>query len=352
MKRIPPPSILIFLLLEGLLTACQPPQKEAEAKGEKPIVSEVLTEATDPRFNSFGENLGEVSFSLSSISPSDPVIPENLRTPVAYSGSFKYTCRGKDLLVWKRDTPSWPPQEGDSYGSEPFLRYQAPERITAGPLVLQDVVLVATAQPAFIILDRPDLSVREIVPLDYLLLGSLTYEPGKKQISAFFGDGNLGTYSLRSAEGGSTSKAPVDPLDLLIKPDPQALSKIASKTAQLLSKEGPFEFSLYAPYRSLIKVPTDAAILCRYEIKGSEQKSAGETLRLYVDGSSERPYLIAIFSDAGELSASNIEYAVAKTLEVHIDVNRPYFVAVSFLNPPEAVSPVQVGHLVIVPKGF
>jgi hypothetical protein len=187
--------------------------------------------------------------------------------------------------------------------------------------------------------------------LDYLLLGPLTYEPGKKQISAFLGDGSLGFYSLRRVEGDPVSKESLDPMDLLIKPDSQALVKIASKTAQLLSKESPFEFSLYAPYRQGIKVPTEAALLCRYEMKDSEQKSAGETLRLYVDESAERPYLIAVFSDIGELTASNIEYSVAKVLEAHIDGNRPYFVAVSFLNPPESLSPVPSGHLVIVSKG-
>jgi len=352
MKQNPPISILILLLLGGLFTACQPAQKKEAVKEEKPVVSEALVEPSDPRFNSSGENLGEVSVTLASVSPSDPVIPGDLKTPIAYMGALKYTCQGKDLLVWKRDTPSWPPQEGDSYGSQPWLRYGAPERITAGPLVFQDVILVATAKPAFIVLDRHDLTVRQTVPLDHVPLGPLTYDPGKNQISVFLGDGSLGSYSLKPEKGGSSSKESVDPLDLLIKPEPPALSKIEAKTAQLLSKEGPFEFSLFAPYRPGIRVPQDTALLCRYEITGSEQKNAGETLRLYVDGASERPYLIAIFYDTGELMASNIEYSVSKVLEAPVEANRPYFVAVSFLISPETFPLSPPAHFVIVPRGL
>ncbi len=351
MKRFPLFTGLLLLLLEGLLTACQPPQKKMEVTEEKPVAPPVLAESADSQFYSFAEKLGEVSIRGTTVSPSDPLIPEDLKTPIAYMGAFKFLCQGKELLVWKRDTLSWPPQEGDNYGSEPLFRYRANERITAGPLVFQDVVLIATARPAFVILDRHDLTVQKTIPVDDFPLGPLTYDSEKKQISVFLGDGWRGIYTLQSGTGDITIKESVDPVDLLIKPAPQALSKIVSKTAQLLSKEGAFEFSRYAPYRPGLPVPPDTALLCRYEMNGGEQKSAGETIRLYVDGASERPYLIALFSDTGELMASNIEYAVAKVLEAPIDGHRPYFVAVSYLNFPETGSPVPSGRLVIGPKG-
>jgi hypothetical protein len=224
------------------------------------------------------------------------------------------------------------------YPSGPLGRWQAPFAIMAGPVVFKDAVLVATAEPAFVVLDRRDLTLRSTRSMSHLALGPMLVDEAGATLTLRHADGSTGVYAL-----STPAALPVpDPVAALIGPEAGPLAAMADKTGALLSTEGGFAFAAIDPYGPAGKVPPSGAELVRFE---ASQPDAA--YRIYVDGAGERPYLLALFDQAGALIASNVEYQAAKVLEFTPRSAQVYYVAAAFMG---AAGEGQAGRLVIVPK--
>lgn len=210
--------------------------------------------------------------------------------PTAGRGEHAYIAEGKALRIVRRV------DGGNGESVEETARWVSDTGIAAGPAVFEDVLLVATRTPEFVALDRKTLAPRFRRPLDRLVVGPLLPLSAVRQLAAFGADGTFLVLSLEEA-GAS---APQDPVASLLEPVPETASSISRKLAAF-----GFEAPLPAagPFGPRDRVPADeAAFFALVPEKNGR-------MRLRLVGAGERQALFAVFSDDGELLASNVDYS-------------------------------------------
>lgn len=254
----------------------------------------------------------------------------------AYTGQHRYWVENSLVLKRASYIGSAPmetslPANEQNYGP-PEAEWQTACKISAGPFVFQDRVLIATLEPAFYVLDSLTLSELYTVELDAVPAGPIQAEQDRTSIRVQHADGTYGRYLLteapsmdKTARSSSLNQAS-DPVEARIQPDPAALKSIEQSFSQLrsLAKDESFiRVDLYDPRMS---VASEGAVLFRY-YTGSQS----EPLRIYIDDILERPYALAVYDEKGQKIQSNIEYEAARVLELHPDEHSDYFIAAAFM---------------------
>jgi hypothetical protein len=243
----------------------------------------------------------------------------------AREGNISYFVQGNTLFAVRViSSGEGKPSGQDTEESQRLLnRWASPEwNIDGGPIVFADSLLLATAEPSLVVLNKSDLSFQRTIPLMYSFSGLMVVLDGAAFLAALHRDGSIGLYTLSEA-----TQSPIDPVEAFIQPEPTALESIRKDAAMLLSKDSLFSFSsidLYGPRR---EVPADGAVLYRY---GMDEESG--SARMYIDGADGRPFLIAVYDDLGKRLATNVEYTAAAVLEARLEQGLSYFIAVSFLD--------------------
>jgi len=348
-------------------SSCERPETTASQLPAAATPPQPADEA-DPAAFSYGASLGSPSFSpVARIESSEPFLLSVLAGPrgIAFSAesgeapaaAFGDTegAAGFDAASWafaQRGSTRYRLDAGDlaayslaagsreDEGSETELwRYRSDSAPTAGPLVFDDVVVIATALPSLVAVDRKTGAFAYLKPLPVLLRGPLFYLGDESAIAGRGADGALFVFGVKAA-----SEPPPDPVEALIRPHPGALARIEKRLAERMGKpeeKPPLVFGIFGPRDG---VPDQGAALFRFE-SSVEQRS-----RVYVDGASGRPALVEIFSSEGEELASNLDYiGLEPVIDFTFAAERTFFIAAAYLSA-SAEEPVPRGRLVVAPK--
>ncbi len=208
---------------------------------------------------------------------------------------------------------------------ETLWRYADRHKPSAGPLVFNDLVLIATDEPAFVAVGRLTGALAFRKNVDHPPLGPLTLLETPRLLAAYHSDGLIGLYGLTKDE----LEPLLDPVEAYIRPSQAALRLINAELAKLSGDAaftGPERFELYGPRRS---IPASGIGLFKYYPENDG------TIRLYVHGAAEAPYLLALFDHEGAFLRSNVDYGSAdKLLSFPAKADRFYYVATGRLVPP------------------
>lgn len=259
----------------------------------------------------------------------------------ARRGDFRYRIIDGTFLAAAQALPQG--NDGEDERKERDLwRYRSSAAIVAGPVVFDDLVLIATDAPSFIAVDRNTGNFAFERPLRTSPRGPLFFLSGLSLVSALGSDGTLCLYSVVPEES-------VDPVEAFLMPSAAALPLIEKRLADRLGKREERPVIVFHPYGPRSEVPASGTVLFRADF-ASDQRS-----RLYVENAASRPFLLEIFSASGEVLTSNIEYTVEAVLEFGFEAGKTYYIAVALLsekgesNAAVSLSPA-VPRLVIAPK--
>ncbi|QQO11255.1 hypothetical protein [Breznakiella homolactica] len=194
--------------------------------------------------------------------------------------------------------------------------------LTAGPLILGDFLILASARPSFLILNRNDLTVDREIPGDYLAAGPLVYIPGYAVMAAFHGNGTIGLYA---ADPPVPAGEDHDPVAALIEPNASALREISVRAKEFFSIDGDASFGPVTPYVSGITVPPEGAAL--YLLPVNEEP---RQYRVYISGPEDMPFGIMVFDETGGMRASNVEYEAARFLDITVPGRTRFYAAAGF----------------------
>lgn len=212
--------------------------------------------------------------------------------PIGTSPAVAAPAPSAQALVWRRDVGS---------------------PVAAGPIVFDNLVLVATSEPAWVGVDRRSGEILFRRPLDRRLSGPLAYLTEAKTLVALGTDGSVCSFSAPRAPEA-------DPVARFLGPEAAAAERIHAKAAELARVEDLKELPVYL-YGARPTLGPDRVALFRYD-----NATAG-TYRIYVDGAGETPVLLALFSAEGEELLSNLEYAgVGQVLVKALEPGAVYYI--------------------------
>lgn len=222
----------------------------------------------------------------------------------------------ESVTIWKRDLDS---------------------RIVAGPAVFDNAVLIATARPSWIALDRRTGAVLFELPLDRLLTGPIVYLSGAKRIAALGADGSVCLYSPDAGSGS-------DPVELFLGPNPEAMKLIRTRASEKVTAFASDSALAVYPYDEKGTLPTDKVVLVRYECGDSR------SYRVYADGLGDSPVLVDLFSADGDLLASTLDYTgMDKFIVRALEKGAVYYCLVADLSGGEEGAAGKA-RLVVAPK--
>ena len=203
-------------------------------------------------------------------------------------------------------------------------RYRSSSVLTAGPLAFEDVVVVATSKPSFLVLDRNRGTLLDENHLTSLPNGLLFYLDGVSRVAAFGADGSVSLYELIPRE------KILDSVESALRPTSTALPLIEARLRDRLGKRDEKPSISFLPFPPRAGIPDSGVALFRIEAEETRK------YRLYVDGAALRPYLLEIFDDSGDVLASNLDYVgLEAVLEYGFEAGKVYFLAVAFLGQDE-----------------
>ncbi len=244
----------------------------------------------------------------------------------ARRGAYRYEVGENGDLVASLETG-----EKGSDGAPPertLWRFVPEFRISAGPLAFDDVVVVATAAPSLVAVDRRTGTVAMEITIGERLAGPLFYLPASARLVARGADGALYAYGASSPSAESA-----DPVEALLRPAPAAVSAIGTRLAERLGTPGERPLLSFFPYGPRDELPESGAAVFRYDSK-LEQRS-----RVYVDGAGARPALVEIFSEDGETRASNLDYiGLDAVIDYTFAEGKSYYIAAAFLSREESAA--------------
>jgi hypothetical protein len=159
-------------------------------------------------------------------------------------------------------------------------------------------------------------------------------------------DGSVSEYAVEPQ-----SESAADAVEALIRPSREALGRIEARIRDRTGKRDEKPVFMFQVYRPRDEIPSEGVALFRADFTETGR------CRVYVDGAASRPFLVEVFSEAGENLASNLDYVgVESVLEYVFEARMTYFVAVAQLSPNSepGVSVQAIGsyrpRLVIAPK--
>lgn len=212
--------------------------------------------------------------------------------------------------------------------------------VAAGPIVFENLVLVATSRPSWLGLDRTSGEPAFERPLERRLYGPLVYLSEKRVLAALGADGALCTYS-------AALPAPEDPISRFLGPSPEARKRIEDRAVELVSSASALALPLPVyPVGGRPTLPALKASLHKYDC------AVSQTYRIYVDGAGSVPALVVLFSAQGDELLSNLEYSgVGQVVAKALDQGATYYVLVASLSDEsEAIEALARASLVIAPK--
>lgn len=228
-------------------------------------------------------------------------------------------------------TEDLPSMESLVYEATPRFQWESSYRITAGPLVFADTILLWTARPSCVILDRISGRLVRESSLSYYVAGFDSFSEDHGELVLIHGDQSLGYYTLQEGlseeEGPGTEKAFAE----ILGPTEEARRKIEQKVGSLLSRQG-----VSLPRTYLFPVRDDPDPLNPRLFRWDCPEGGSYLLSLEPPkGMNLFPCMVALFNGAGEFLSSNLEYEAASRFEfTRGEAGTLYFV-VAFLDFPE-----------------
>lgn len=305
----------------------QPESQPPIAIKEEQVTRPTFKDKTDPAWNSYSIVLPTATITLSElskISQSDEALSvKSAVGNMAFMSTYRYSVEGlKKIVVRPLDesmiTEKVLPDPAQLPVGDPQAVWNAPFTITAGPYLCKNAVILATSEPAIVILEPETLVPIKSFPLSHLIISFSKFNPETYELYAIHGDLSTGTYRF-----GDTETVQFDPVQLLVGPEENALRKMQDKTGKLLSSSTPIQFGRTQIFPVVSAVETTAANLFRIAVEEDGP------YRIYLDGLGNIPFLLILFDKDGESIFSNIEYAVEKVMEYPLEKSKVYYLAVS-----------------------
>ncbi|WP_304221613.1 hypothetical protein [Gracilinema caldarium] len=319
--------LLISACSKGAHEAQQPDALPPSAVKEEQVARPTFKDKTDPSWNSYSIALPTAAIRLSELSrafQSDGAL--SVKSAVgnrAFMSTYRYSVEGsKKIIARSLDesmiTEKVLPDPAQLPVGDPKAIWTAPFTITAGPYLCTNAVILATSEPAIVILEPETLVPIKSFPISHLIISFMKFNPETYELYAIHGDLSTGTYHF-----GDTETVRSDTVQLLVGPEENALRKIQDKTGKLLSSSTPIQFGRTQIFPIVSEVETTAANLFRIAVEEDGP------YRIYLDGLGNIPFLFILFDKDGESIFSNIEYAVEKVMEYPLEKSKVYYLAVS-----------------------
>ncbi|MCX7655659.1 MAG: hypothetical protein N2Z76_03935 [Treponemataceae bacterium] len=228
-------------------------------------------------------------------------------------------------------TEALPPVESLVYEATPRFRWESPYRITAGPLVFADTILLWTARPACVLLDRLSGRLVKEVTLSYYVAGFESFTENLGELLLIHGDQTLGYYTLKETPPEENPQKMEMFFAEILGPTEEARRKIEQKVGALLSQE---PISLSRTY--LFPIRDDPSPLGPRLFRWDCPEGGRYILSVEPSkGGKIFPCMMALFNGAGEFLSSNLEYEAASRFEFSRGGPELLYFVVAFLDFPE-----------------
>jgi hypothetical protein len=356
-------SVIFLVLMVLLFGTCKKGESDGAVIQNVPpqkTLRDFFGNRAEPRCFSYGTPLGNrVPVVCSLEFPPSPRDLENRGPHIAYGYGERYEVRDQRILeayplvdapvedspgptgpqdpVSSSSSPAADPaeklplMESLVYEATPRFQWEAPYRITAGPLVFADTVLLWTARPSCVILDRTSGRLVREIPLSYYVAGFESFIEGQDELLLIHGDHSLGYYALQEESPGEEEAKTEAAFTEILGPAPEARRNIEQKVATLLSRpQVPLNRTYLFPARDDLDLLNPR--LFRWDCP------EGGSYLLSVEppkGMSLFPCMMALFNDSGEFLSSNLEYEAASRFEFTRGEPGTLYFVVAFLDFPE-----------------
>ncbi|HOJ99488.1 MAG TPA: hypothetical protein PLW34_08010 [Termitinemataceae bacterium] len=223
-----------------------------------------------------------------------------------------------------------PSMENLVYEATPRFQWESPYRITAGPLVFADTVLLWTARPSCVILDRISGRLVREIPLSYYVAGFESFTEGQDELLLIHGDHSLGYYVLQEESPGEEGAKTEAAFTEILGPAPEARRKIEQKVATLLSRpQVPLDRTYLFPARDDPDPLNPRLFRWDCPEAGSYMLSVEPP-----KGGNVVSCMMALFNGSGEFLFSNLEYEAASRFEFSRGGPESLYFVVAFMDFP------------------